>query len=142
MWPFRPAEPSFVCFHLRMVTIQWSFTAEKVPPVVHAMHGVSDGDLVEKVHRMVWHSDRFDRDDIDQVEILRGYRSHQVGKIQRAFAAVEDVHVFYSGGHLRVIGSTCFGEPAYFSGFAPRRLQAMAWVATGAPRLLVPWEGA
>lgn len=132
-------DPPLVCALYHIVDVIWSHIVEQPTPIERAVKGTEPGDRVERQYRAVWPHERFTRDDIDAVEVQRGFLSMQVGSVSRAFYRTADTSLLYHKGLLRVAVPGCQHDP-FFAGFASDLLTAATWVATGRTALLVPWE--
>lgn len=105
----------------------------------HLVHVVFAVDGSEKLWETVSPNDSFQRDDIDNADVLRAYVRHTVTPVLRRMYRSSDVGLLNWNGHTRI---TAPGVPidAFLVGFCETFCQAATWVHNGLGRAFLPWD--
>jgi hypothetical protein len=130
----------YMCGQFHVVTIYFVYTPEHVPPVVEHFTGMQSGVEQERSIQYSWPDESFQRDDIEAIhaDAQRGFKRLEIGGVvRRAFESF--MGLVSINGRVRIVTGDSDTDP-YFVGFANTLKQAACWVATGKPKLFVPWE--
>lgn len=136
-----PAGPRYVCVSHFPVEITYTCGGQNVPVIGGEFPGQT---ITIPTHdhtcTQYHHTDRFSRDDVADQDVLRAYKSSQVGGEVRRYYEEQQARLVHNADHIIVV-SNGPDRNGFLAGFARSHDEAMRFVATGdRSRLFTPWE--